>query len=190
MSLDQSEYTESTAPVTAATAGAQASSGAVESEATVAAEPEAAMPGTSIVTIIFSVVNVILSPDAKEPEAAMRPEAASAGEPVGAEARPEPEPVEEALGAGAEEPAPGNPGLSIATIIFGVVGVILALWVSWILSVIAGIVAIVLGRMASRQNAPYPRAILAGKVLGVICIFANAFMVFTYVAYLMSLGVF
>ena len=145
MSLDQSEYTESTAPVTAATAGAQASSGAVESEATVAAEPEAAM----------------------------RPEAASAEEPVGA-----------------EEPAPGNPGLSIATIIFGVVGVILALWVSWILSVIAGIVAIVLGRMASRQNAPYPRAILAGKVLGVICIFANAFMVFTYVAYLMSLGVF
>lgn len=155
MSLDQSEYTESTAPVTAATAGAQASSGAVESEATVAAEPEAA----------------------------------SAGEPVGAETRPEPEPVEEALGTGAEEPA-GNPGLSIATIIFGVVGVILALWVSWILSVIAGIVAIVLGRMASRQNAPYPRAILAGKVLGVICIFANAFMVFTYVAYLMSLGVF
>lgn len=155
MSLDQSEYTESTAPVTVATAGAQASSGAVESEATVAAEPEAA----------------------------------SAGEPVGAEARPEPEPVEEALGTGAEEPAPGNPGLSIATIIFGVVGVILALWVSWILSVIAGIVAIVLGRMASRQNAPYPRAILAGKVLGVICIFANAFMVFTYVAYLMSLGV-
>lgn len=155
MSLDQSEYTESTAPVTAATAGAQASSGAVESEATVAAEPEAA----------------------------------SAGEPVGAETRPEPEPVEEALGTGAEEPAPGNPGLSIATIIFGVVGVILALWVSWILSVIAGIVAIVLGRMASRQNAPYPRAILAGKVLGVICIFANAFMVFTYVAYLMSLGV-
>lgn len=162
MSLDQSEYTESTATVTAATAGAQASSGAVESEATVAAEPEAAM----------------------------RPEAASAGEPVGAEARPEPEPVEETLGTGAEEPAPGNPGLSIATIIFGVVGVILALWVSWILSVIAGIVAIVLGRMASRQNAPYPRAILAGKVLGVICIFANAFMVFTYVAYLMSLGVF
>lgn len=160
MSLDQSEYTESTAPVTAATAGAQASSGAVESEATVAAEPEAAM----------------------------RPEATSAGEPVGAEARPEPEPVEEVLGTGAEEPA-GNPGLSIATIIFGVVGVILALWVSWILSVIAGIVAIVLGRMASRQNAPYPRAILAGKVLGVICIFANAFMVFTYVAYLMSLGV-
>ena len=160
MSLDQSEYTESTAPVTAATAGAQASSGAVESEATVAAEPEAAM----------------------------RPEAASAGEPVGAEARPEPEPVEEVLGTGAEEPA-GTPGLSIATIIFGVVGVILALWVSWILSVITGIVAIVLGRMASRQNAPYPRAILAGKVLGVICIFANAFMVFTYVAYLMSLGV-
>lgn len=102
----------------------------------------------------------------------------------------DPEPAEEALGTGAEEPAPGNPGLSIATIIFGVVGVILALWVSWILSVIAGIVAIVLGRMASRQNAPYPRAILAGKVLGVICIFANAFMVFTYVAYLMSLGVF
>lgn len=162
MSLDQSEYTESTAPVTAATAGAQASSGAVESEATVAAEPEAAM----------------------------RPEAASAGEPVGAETRPESEPVEEGLGTGAEEPASGNPGLSIATIIFGVVGVILALWVSWILSVIAGIVAIVLGRMASRQNAPYPRAILAGKVLGVICIFANAFMVFTYVAYLMSLGVF
>lgn len=162
MSLDQSEYTESTAPVTAATAGAQASSGAVESETTVAAEPEAAM----------------------------RPEAASAEEPVGAETRPEPEPVEEGLGTGAEEPAPGNPGLSIATIIFGVVGVILALWVSWILSVIAGIVAIVLGRMASRQNAPYPRAILAGKVLGVICIFANAFMVFTYVAYLMSLGVF
>ncbi len=119
----------------------------------------------------------------------MRPEAASAEEPVGAETRPESEPVEEALGTGAEEPAPGNPGLSIATIIFGVVGVILALWVSWMLSVIAGIVAIVLGRMASRQNAPYPRAILAGKVLGVICIFANAFMVFTYVAYLMSLGV-
>lgn len=161
MSLDQSEYTESTATVTAATAGAQASSGAAESETTVAAEPEAAM----------------------------RPEAASAEEPVGAETRPESEPVEEALGTGAEEPAPGNPGLSIATIIFGVVGVILALWVSWILSVIAGIVAIVLGRMASRQNAPYPRAILAGKVLGVICIFANAFMVFTYVAYLMSLGV-
>ena len=153
MSLDQSEYTESTATVTAATAGAQTSSGAVE------------------------------------PEAAMRPEVASAGEPVGAEMRPEPEPVEEALRTGTEEPAPGNPGLSIATIIFGVVGVILALWVSWILSVIAGIVAIVLGRMASRQNAPYPHAILAGKVLGVICIFANAFMVFTYVAYLMSLGV-
>lgn len=83
----------------------------------------------------------------------------------------------------------GNPGLSVATAIFGIVGVILALFVSWILSIVAGIVAIVLGTMAKRQNAPYPRMITAGKVLGFICVVANTVMAVGYVLYLMQLGI-
>lgn len=83
----------------------------------------------------------------------------------------------------------GNPGLSVATAIFGIVGVILALFVSWILSIVAGIVAIVLGTMAKRQNAPYPRMITAGKVLGFICVVANTVMAVGYVLYLMRLGI-
>lgn len=83
----------------------------------------------------------------------------------------------------------GNPGLSVATAIFGIVGVILALFVSWILSIVAGIVAIVLGTMAKRQNAPYPRMITAGKVLGFICVVANTVMAIGYVLYLMQLGI-
>lgn len=83
----------------------------------------------------------------------------------------------------------GNPGLSVATAIFGIVGIILALFVSWILSIVAGIVAIVLGTMAKRQNAPYPRMITAGKVLGFICVVANTVMAVGYVLYLMRLGI-
>lgn len=83
----------------------------------------------------------------------------------------------------------GNPGLSVATAIFGIVSVILALFVSWILSIVAGVVAIVLGTMAKRQNAPYPRIITAGKVLGFVCVIANAVMAIGYVVYLMQLGV-
>lgn len=83
----------------------------------------------------------------------------------------------------------GNPGLSVATAIFGIVSVILALFVSWILSIVAGIVAIVLGTMAKRQNAPYPRMITAGKVLGFICVVANTVMAVGYVLYLMQLGI-
>ncbi len=95
-------------------------------------------------------------------------------------------------GADADEEADeafGNPGLSVATAIFGIVGVILALFVSWILSIVAGIVAIVLGTMAKRQNAPYPRMITAGKVLGFICVVANTVMAVGYVLYLMQLGI-
>lgn len=83
----------------------------------------------------------------------------------------------------------GNPGLSVATAIFGIVGVILALFVSWILSIVAGIVAIVLGTMAKRQHAPYPRMITAGRVLGFICVVANTVMAVGYVLYLMKLGI-
>lgn len=83
----------------------------------------------------------------------------------------------------------GNPGLSVATAIFGIVGVILALFVSWILSIVAGIVAIVLGTMAKRQHAPYPRMITAGRVLGFICVVANTAMAIGYVLYLMKLGI-
>lgn len=86
------------------------------------------------------------------------------------------------------EALPGNPGLSIASVIFGIAGVILALWVSWILSVIVGIVAMALGIMARRQHAPYPKAALAGQVLGLICILANTLLVVVYVYQLMSLG--
>lgn len=87
------------------------------------------------------------------------------------------------------EKALGNPGLSVATAIFGIVGVVLALFVSWILSIVAGIVAIVLGTMAKRQHAPYPRLITAGKVLGFICVVANTVMAVGYVLYLMKLGI-
>lgn len=87
------------------------------------------------------------------------------------------------------EPLPGNPGLSIAAVIFGVVGIILAVFVSWALSVVAGVVAVVLGHMAKRRNSPHQKAALAGQVMGFICIVANTALVLLYIYQLMSLGI-
>ena len=58
------------------------------------------------------------------------------------------------------EPLPGNPGLSIAAVIFGIAAVILALVVSWMLSVVAGVVAIALAswRAVRTRRAIRPRS--------------------------------
>lgn len=52
----------------------------------------------------------------------------------------------------APKPGSGNPGLPIASLIFAVAGAILGGYVSWILSVIAGIVAIVLGVVRASRH--------------------------------------
>ena len=84
--------------------------------------------------------------------------------------------------------APGSPALSIASAVVGLAGIVIALWVSWILSVAAGVVAIVLGRMAIRREAPLPQAAYAGQVLGFICVVANTVLMVFYIYQLMSLG--
>lgn len=87
-----------------------------------------------------------------------------------------------------ESAAPGSPALSIASAVVGLAGVVIALWVSWILSVVAGVVAIVVGRMAIRREAPLPQAAYAGQVLGFICVVANTVLMVFYIYQLMSLG--
>lgn len=81
-----------------------------------------------------------------------------------------------------------SPALSIASAAAGVIGVVLALFVSWLLSVIVGVVAILLGRAATRREAPYPKLALVGKILGFICAVANTALMVLYIYQLMSLG--
>ena len=90
--------------------------------------------------------------------------------------------------AGAGNTAPDSPALSIASAVVGLAGVVIALWVSWILSVAAGVVAIVAGRMAIHREAALPQAAYAGQVLGFICVVANTVLMVFYIYQLMSLG--
>ena len=64
------------------------------------------------------------------------------------------------------KPGSGNPGLPIASLVFAVAGGILGGYVSWILSVIAGAVAIVLGIMARKQASPRLGLALTGIIIG------------------------
>ena len=77
----------------------------------------------------------------------------------------------------APKPGSGNPGLPIASLIFAVAGAILGGYVSWILSVIAGIVAIVLGVVARK-----------GIVIGVLCILSSLALVGIYLLKLKNMG--
>lgn len=92
----------------------------------------------------------------------------------------------------AQKPAPkpgsGNPGLPIASLIFAIAGGILGGYVSWILSVIAGIVAIVLGVMARKQASPRLGLALAGIIIGALCIISSLALVGIYLFQLKSMG--
>lgn len=90
----------------------------------------------------------------------------------------------------APTPAPGsgNPGLPVACLIFAVAGAILGVFVSWMLSVVAGIVAIALGIMARKQASPHRGLTRAGMVLGAVCILGSVLLVVIYAVQLASLG--
>lgn len=88
----------------------------------------------------------------------------------------------------APKPASGNPGLPIASLIFAVAGTILGGYVSWILSVIAGIVAIVLGVVARKQASPRLGLALAGIVIGALCILSSLALVGIYLLKLKNMG--
>ena len=88
----------------------------------------------------------------------------------------------------APKPGSGNPGLPIASLIFAVAGAILGGCVSWILSVIAGIVAIVLGVVARKQASPRLGLALAGIVIGVLCILGSLALVGIYLLQLKNMG--
>ena len=61
-------------------------------------------------------------------------------------------------------------------------------YVSWILSVIAGIVAIVLGVVARKQASPRLGLALAGIVIGVLCILSSLALVGIYLLKLKNMG--
>lgn len=88
----------------------------------------------------------------------------------------------------APKPGSGNPGLPIASLIFAVAGAILGGYVSWILSVIAGVVAIILGIMARKQASPRLGLALAGIVIGALCILSSLALVGIYLLKLKSMG--
>lgn len=84
----------------------------------------------------------------------------------------------------------GSSMLSVVSACVGVAGIVLAIFVSWILSVLAGVLAIALAQLAARKRAGHPAAILVGRALGIVCIVANVAMVAYYACRLISLGVF
>lgn len=88
----------------------------------------------------------------------------------------------------APKPGSGNPDLPIASLIFAIAGAILGGYVSWILSVIAGIVAIVLGVVARKQASPRLGLALAGIVIGVLCILSSLALVGIYLLKLKNMG--
>ena len=85
----------------------------------------------------------------------------------------------------APKPGSGNPGLPIASLIFAVAGAILGGYVSWILSVIAGIV---LGVVARKQASPRLGLALAGIAIGVLCILSSLALVGIYLFKLKDMG--
>ena len=87
-----------------------------------------------------------------------------------------------------DRPGSGNPGLPIASLIFAVAGAILGGYVSWILSVIAGIVAIVLGVVARKQASPRLGLALAGIAIGVLCVLSSLALVGIYLFKLKNMG--
>ena len=88
----------------------------------------------------------------------------------------------------APKPGSGNPCLPIASLIFAVAGAILGGYVSWILSVIAGIVAIVLGVVARKQASPRLGLALAGIAIGALCILSSLALVGIYLFKLKDMG--
>lgn len=95
-----------------------------------------------------------------------------------------------ATGGTAPDDGSGSSMLPIVSACVGVAGIILAMFVSWILSVLAGVLAIVLAQLAASKHAAHPMAIRIGRVLGIICIVANIAMVAYYAYRLVSLEVF
>lgn len=88
----------------------------------------------------------------------------------------------------APAPGSGNPTLPIAAVVIGVLGLVLGIAVSWILSVVAGIVAIVLGALAKKKASPRPKLALAGIVLGILDILSSALLVALFLYKLASIG--
>ncbi len=129
--------------------------------------------------------------DSIEPSAVAEP--AVTAEDSNAAASTEPEVPSELGNVDADQTVSANDSissmLSICSAGVGVIGVILAVFVSWILSVLAGIIALALAQLAASKHAPYPAAIRAGRILGVLCIVANIALVAIYIYQLMSLGV-
>lgn len=85
-------------------------------------------------------------------------------------------------------PGSGNPALPIASLVMGIVGIVLGTAVSWFLSVIAGIIAIVLGLLARKKASPRLRLANVGIVLGILDIVSSTALVVLFLQRLSSLG--
>lgn len=87
-----------------------------------------------------------------------------------------------------EEDAPGSPALSIAAIVLAVAAVMVGMFVNWILSVVLGVVAIIVGRRATVTHAPYPLATRIGTIAGIIWVIINTVLMVFYIYQLINLG--
>lgn len=85
-------------------------------------------------------------------------------------------------------PGSGNPALPIASLVVSLAGLVLGVIASWILSVAAGIAAIVLGLRARKKASPRLGLAYAGIALGVLNIMGSAVLVVLFLQRLSSLG--
>lgn len=83
----------------------------------------------------------------------------------------------------------GNPGLPVASLIFAIVSVVLFLVVGWHVSILAGIVAIVLGVLAHKQASPNLGLAKAGIIVAVLCIVFAITLVGIVIYQLSRLGI-
>lgn len=81
-----------------------------------------------------------------------------------------------------------GPALSIAAAAVSVIGLICGFCVSWMASIAAGVIAVVLGIAAHRKQAAMPWLAKVGIALGIICIVAS-FVLVAIVSYqLINMG--
>ena len=78
----------------------------------------------------------------------------------------------------------GNPALSVASVVAGALGLICGYSISWIASILLGIVAAVIGILAHRKQSALLWLAKIGVVLGIACILAS-FVLVTIVSFQM-----
>ena len=86
-------------------------------------------------------------------------------------------------------PGSGNPALPWVSLVLAIVGWVFGMFVSWFVSVLAGIAGIVVGVIARKKASPRQRMNTIALVLNILCVASSLFLVFFYLYKLWSLGV-